>query len=130
MRVLQTTFAGNDIYESNRDGAAGFIGFHTAARLLDEGWQVIGIDNLNDYYQVDLKETRLAKLNARNGFRFAQADISDAEAFNVAIAADRDVDVIVHLAAQAGVRYSIENPAAYISANVMGQVTVLRRHLS
>ncbi len=111
-------------------GAAGFIGFHTAARLLDEGWQVIGIDNLNDYYQVDLKETRLAKLNPRDGFRFAQADVSDAEAFNTAIGADRDVDVIVHLAAQAGVRYSIENPAAYVSANVMGQVSVLKRLLS
>lgn len=110
-------------------GAAGFIGFHTAARLLDEGWQVIGIDNLNDYYQVDLKETRLAKLNARNGFRFEQADISDSDAFNAAIGADRDADVIVHLAAQAGVRYSIENPAAYISANVMGQVTVFEAAL-
>ena len=110
-------------------GAAGFIGFHTAARLLDEGWQVIGIDNLNDYYQVDLKETRLAKLNARNGFRFAQADISDSDAFNAAVGADRDADVIVHLAAQAGVRYSIENPAAYVSANVMGQVTVFEAAL-
>lgn len=110
-------------------GAAGFIGFHTAARLLDEGWQVIGIDNLNDYYQLDLKETRLAKLNARDSFRFARADVSDAEAFNAAIGADRDVDVIVHLAAQAGVRYSIENPAAYVSANVMGQVSVFETAL-
>lgn len=111
-------------------GAAGFIGYHTAARLLDEGWQVVGIDNLNDYYQVDLKETRLSKLNARDGFRFAQADISDAAALNAAIGADRDVDVIVHLAAQAGVRYSIENPAAYVSANVMGQVSVFETALT
>ncbi|OWU60132.1 protein CapI, partial [Staphylococcus aureus] len=60
-------------------GAAGFIGFHTAQRLLDEGWQVIGIDNVNDYYPVALKETRLSKLHMREGFRFAKADISDAE---------------------------------------------------
>ena len=105
-------------------GAAGFIGYHTAQRLLDEGWQVIGIDNVNDYYQVELKETRLTNLHARDGFRFAKADIADAEAINAAIGADRDADVIVHLAAQAGVRYSIENPAAYVSANVMGQVNI------
>ena len=110
-------------------GAAGFIGYHTAARLLDEGWQVIGIDNLNDYYQVDLKETRLAKLQTYEGFRFSQADIADTEAFNASIGQDRDADVIVHLAAQAGVRYSIENPAAYVSANVMGQVTVFETAL-
>ncbi|MCH4539814.1 SDR family NAD(P)-dependent oxidoreductase [Ochrobactrum sp. A-1] len=110
-------------------GAAGFIGFHTAQRLLDEGWQVIGIDNVNDYYPVALKETRLSKLHMRDGFRFAKADISDAEAFNAAIGADRDADIIVHLAAQAGVRYSIENPTVYISANVQGQVTVFETAL-
>ena len=101
-------------------GAAGFIGFHTAQRLLDEGWQVVGIDNVNDYYPVALKETRLSKLHTRDGFRFAKADISDAAALAAAIGSDRDADVIVHLAAQAGVRYSIENPSAYISANVQG----------
>lgn len=110
-------------------GAAGFIGFYAARRLLDEGWQVVGIDNLNDYYQVDLKETRLAQLQARDGFRFARADIADAAAFDAAIGPDRDADVIVHLAAQAGVRYSIENPAAYVTANVMGQVTVFEAAL-
>ncbi|MBA8841242.1 SDR family NAD(P)-dependent oxidoreductase [Ochrobactrum sp. RH2CCR150] len=110
-------------------GAAGFIGYHTAQRLLDAGWQVVGIDNVNDYYQVELKDTRLAKLHAREGFRFAKADIADAEAIKVAIGADRDADVIVHLAAQAGVRYSIENPAAYVSANVMGQVNIFETAL-
>ncbi len=110
-------------------GTAGFIGYHTAERLLDAGWQVIGIDNLNDYYQVQLKEARLTKLRAHEGFRFAKADIADASALNMAIGDDRDVDVIVHLAAQAGVRYSIENPAAYVSANVMGQVNIFETAL-
>lgn len=110
-------------------GAAGFIGYHTTERLLDAGWQVIGIDNLNDYYQPQLKEARLAKLRARQGFRFAKADIADGLALNTAIGDDRDADVIVHLAAQAGVRYSIENPAVYISANVMGQVNIFETAL-
>lgn len=110
-------------------GAAGFIGFHAAARLLEEGWQVVGIDNVNDYYQVELKEKRLSNLEGRDGFRFARADISDAAALDAAIGADRDADVIVHLAAQAGVRYSIENPAAYVTANVLGQVTIFEAAL-
>lgn len=110
-------------------GAAGFIGFHTALRLLDAGWQVVGIDNLNDYYQVALKETRLAQLQARDGFRFVKADIADQAALGAAIGADDDADIIIHLAAQAGVRYSIENPAAYVSANVMGQVSVFETAL-
>lgn len=110
-------------------GAAGFIGFHTTRRLLDAGWQVIGIDNLNDYYPVELKQTRLAQLLDRDGFRFAKADIADPHALDAAIGTDRDADVIVHLAAQAGVRYSIENPAAYVSANVMGQVTIFEAAL-
>ncbi|MBC2884634.1 SDR family NAD(P)-dependent oxidoreductase [Ochrobactrum sp. CM-21-5] len=110
-------------------GAAGFIGFHTALRLLHEGCQVIGVDNLNDYYPVGLKEARLSVLRAHQGFRFARADIADSKALDAAIGTDRDADVIVHLAAQAGVRYSIENPAAYVSANVMGQVTVFETAL-
>ncbi|PWL19714.1 protein CapI [Falsochrobactrum shanghaiense] len=110
-------------------GAAGFIGFHTALRLLDEGWQVIGIDDLNAYYPVALKEARLAILQARRGFRFAKANIADASAYQAAIGADRDADIIVHLAAQAGVRYSIENPGTYISSNVMGQVTIFEAAL-
>ncbi|MBV2142591.1 NAD-dependent epimerase/dehydratase family protein [Falsochrobactrum sp. TDYN1] len=110
-------------------GAAGFIGFHTALQLLDEGWQAVGIDDLNAYYPVELKQARLAILQARQGFRFAKANIAEVAAFEAAIGADRDADIIVHLAAQAGVRYSIENPAAYISSNVMGQVTVFETAL-
>jgi UDP-glucuronate 4-epimerase len=110
-------------------GAAGFIGFHTAKALLDQGWDVIGIDNLNPYYPVALKETRLAALQNRPGFRFAEGDISEPQALQAAIGGDTDADVIVHLAAQAGVRYSIENPSAYISANVQGQVTVFEQAL-
>lgn len=105
-------------------GAAGFIGFHTASRLLQNGWQVVGIDNLNPYYAVSLKEDRLAYLKNHADFRFIKADISDAAMINKALAADLDVDVIIHLAAQAGVRYSIENPASYVNANVQGQVTM------
>lgn len=110
-------------------GAAGFIGFHTASRLLEEGWQVLGIDDLNAYYPVALKEARLAKLLGYEGFRFKKANIADAPELKKAIGADRDADIIIHLAAQAGVRYSIENPAAYISANVMGQVTIFEEAL-
>ncbi|WP_343313798.1 NAD-dependent epimerase/dehydratase family protein [Brucella sp. BE17] len=110
-------------------GVAGFIGFHTTRRLLDAGWQVIGIDNLNDYYPVELKEARLQQLRHRDGFRFGKADIADPQALATAIGADSDADVIVHLAAQAGVRYSIENPLAYVSSNVMGQVTVFETAL-
>lgn len=110
-------------------GAAGFIGYHTAKRLLSEGWQVVGIDDLNSYYQVELKQTRLADLENSEHFRFARADIAHPDQLAAAIGQDGDADIIVHLAAQAGVRYSIENPAAYISANVMGQVTVFEQAL-
>lgn len=110
-------------------GAAGFIGFHTARRLLDAGWQVIGIDNVNSYYQTELKDSRLAILHGKPGFRFVKADISDASALQSAIAGDDDADVIVHLAAQAGVRYSIENPQVYIASNVMGQVNIFEQSL-
>ncbi|GAB1581311.1 SDR family NAD(P)-dependent oxidoreductase [Phyllobacterium phragmitis] len=111
-------------------GAAGFIGFHTARRLLREGWQVVGIDDLNAYYPVELKETRLSALQGQTNFRFARADIADAVALKAAIGADLDADIVVHLAAQAGVRYSIENPSAYVSANVQGQVTVFEQALT
>ncbi|KXF78348.1 protein CapI [Paramesorhizobium deserti] len=111
-------------------GAAGFIGFHTARQLLREGWQVVGIDDLNAYYPVALKETRLSVLEGQEDFRFARADISDPAALKAAIGADDDADIIVHLAAQAGVRYSIENPSAYVSANVQGQVTVFEQALT
>lgn len=110
-------------------GAAGFIGFHVARRLLSRGDTVVGLDNLNDYYTVDLKETRLARLEDHSGFRFARADISDEKAVAAATADAMDADVIVHLAAQAGVRYSIENPLAYVDTNVRAQVVVFEQAL-
>ncbi|MEX5365267.1 GDP-mannose 4,6-dehydratase, partial [Pseudomonas guariconensis] len=93
-------------------GAAGFIGYHLSQRLIEMGYHVIGIDNLNDYYDVRLKEARLAKLNQLDNFQFEKIDITD----SVSIAqlfADHRFDRVIHLAAQPGVRYSIENPMAY-----------------
>lgn len=110
-------------------GAAGFIGFHAAMRLLHDGWQVIGVDNLNSYYDVSLKEARLACLEDKGGFRFARADIADAAALQAAIGRDMDADIIIHLAAQAGVRYSAENPFCYVSSNITGMVTVFEQAL-
>lgn len=104
-------------------GAAGFIGYHVAQQLLAEGEQVLGIDNLNSYYDPALKQARLDRLLQHNGFRFQKMDVSDAE--SVLLLVDRDIDAIVHLAAQAGVRYSLENPFAYVQSNVMGQVAML-----
>lgn len=111
-------------------GAAGFIGFHVAQALLARGDEVIGIDNLNDYYDPKLKHARLDQLQGRKGFRFYQADISDVDAVQQAVAGT-DVRRIVHLAAQAGVRYSLVNPYAYIRANVLGHTVMLElaRHL-
>jgi len=104
-------------------GAAGFIGAAVSHALLDRGDQIIGIDNLNDYYDVGLKQARLKRLTERAGFAFHQADISDRDAM-MALAGPR-ITHVVHLAAQAGVRYSLENPYAYVTANVMGQVVML-----
>jgi UDP-glucuronate 4-epimerase len=104
-------------------GAAGFIGFHTAKRLLDRGDQVIGLDVVNDYYEVGLKETRLKQLEHPN-FTFHRIDLADMNALKSALAGTKPRRV-VHLAAQAGVRYSIENPHAYIQANVVAHVNVL-----
>jgi UDP-glucuronate 4-epimerase len=106
-------------------GCAGFIGYHLTARMLGSGEAVIGIDTLNDYYDVGLKRARLARLERHNAFTFHQLDVSDAEAMAALVARHPDIDRIVHLAAQAGVRYSLENPLAYIDANVKGQVVVL-----
>jgi UDP-glucuronate 4-epimerase len=103
-------------------GAAGFIGFHTARALLARGDTVLGVDNLNDYYDVALKRARLAQL-AGPGFSFVHADVADREAM-FALASD-DVTHVVHLAAQAGVRFSMVDPYAYVTANVMGQVVML-----
>jgi UDP-glucuronate 4-epimerase len=111
-------------------GAAGFIGFHLAARLLDRGDAVVGVDNFNAYYDVSLKEARLARLAERERFEIVRADIADREAMERVFAAGR-FDAIVNLAAQAGVRYSVENPHAYVESNVVGFLNVLegaRRH--
>ena len=105
-------------------GAAGFIGFHLTRRLLDEGLRVTGIDNLNPYYDVRLKQDRLARLTPRRGFRFVQGDLADREAV-ARLFAEQRFDAVVNLAAQAGVRYSLENPHAYVDANIVGFVNVL-----
>ena len=105
-------------------GAAGFIGMHCALRLLDRGDEVIGIDNLNDYYDVSLKQARLAKLNPKEKFNFHKIDISDSDDM-ADIFASEQPDRVIHLAAQAGVRYSLTNPHAYIDANLQGFMNVL-----
>jgi UDP-glucuronate 4-epimerase len=104
-------------------GVAGFIGFHVANALLDQGVAVTGVDNLNDYYPVALKRDRLALLGQREGFRFIELDIADHAALKAA--APADIDAVIHLAAQAGVRYSIENPFAYAQSNLVGHLSVL-----
>lgn len=105
-------------------GAAGFIGFHLAGRLLSRGDEVVGVDNLNDYYPVVLKEARLSRLTSEKGFRFVKMDISDREALPALFEAEK-FDAVVNLAAQAGVRYSIENPWAYVESNLLGFMNVL-----
>lgn len=100
-------------------GAAGFIGASLSLRLLERGDRVTGIDNLNDYYDVSLKEARLARLTPSQQFEFIKADISDQGEMQSLFSENR-FDAVVNLAAQAGVRYSIENPAAYIDANLVG----------
>jgi len=105
-------------------GAAGFIGMTTALRLLARGDEVVGLDNLNDYYDVNLKRDRLARLNERPGFRFVQMDVADRPAITALFAAE-GFERVVHLAAQAGVRYSLQNPHAYVDSNLVGFVNVL-----
>ncbi|HEY6661583.1 MAG TPA: GDP-mannose 4,6-dehydratase [Sphingomicrobium sp.] len=107
-------------------GAAGFIGSATARVLLERGDEVVGIDNLNDYYDPALKRARLERLSSRfdNRFRFEQLDFADADAPN-ALGARAEFDRIVHLGAQAGVRYSMENPAAYVRSNLVGHCNML-----
>jgi UDP-glucuronate 4-epimerase len=105
-------------------GAAGFIGFHVSQRLLARGEAVIGLDNVNDYYSTRLKRDRLAELARHQGFRFLEVDFAD----NAALTAALDgvaFDRIVHLGAQAGVRYSIENPHAYVHSNLVGHLNML-----
>jgi UDP-glucuronate 4-epimerase len=106
-------------------GAAGFIGFHTASAVLARGEHVIGLDNLNDYYDVELKKARLAELESNPAFAFYSADIADGDAVNKIFETHSDIERVVHLAAQAGVRYSLENPMAYLHTNINGQVILL-----
>jgi UDP-glucuronate 4-epimerase len=111
-------------------GGAGFIGFHAATALLGRGHTVRSLDNLNPYYDPGLKRARLAMLSARDGFAFAECDIADALALSSA-AGERPYDVVLHLAAQAGVRYGLIDPASYTRSNLVGHHNVLefaRRH--
>ncbi|CCE05630.1 putative nucleotide sugar epimerase; Capsular polysaccharide biosynthesis protein [Bradyrhizobium sp. STM 3843] len=105
-------------------GAAGFIGFHVAQHLLNEGRRVVGIDNLNNYYDPRLKEARLELLKAQPGFSFLKLDLADRAAVKALFAQHR-FPAVIHLAAQAGVRYSLENPHAYVDANLEGFINIL-----
>jgi UDP-glucuronate 4-epimerase len=105
-------------------GAAGFIGMHTTLRLLARGDEVVGVDNLNDYYDVSLKEARLARLTPHPGFQFHKVSVEDREAMP-RIFEQHKPQRVIHLAAQAGVRYSLTNPHAYIDANVQGFINIL-----
>ena len=105
-------------------GAAGFIGYHLAARLLADGDEVVGLDNLNDYYDVSLKQGRLERLHAQAGFTFERLDLRDRAGLD-ALFARNAFDLVVNLAAQAGVRYSLVNPQAYVDSNITGFVNLL-----
>lgn len=113
-------------------GAAGFIGFHVSLRLLQEGREVVGIDNLNDYYDPTLKKARLEQLDNFQNFHFVKLDISDKSRMETLWKEQGPFLEVIHLAAQAGVRYSLENPYSYITSNCMGHLTVLEmcRHTS
>jgi len=106
-------------------GAAGFIGMHTARRLLDRGERVIGIDVLNAYYDPALKQARLATLEGSNAFTFEKIDFSDRDAVLDLVARNPDIDRVVHLGAQAGVRYSLEEPFDYLRSNLTGQLVLM-----
>jgi UDP-glucuronate 4-epimerase len=112
-------------------GAAGFIGFHLCQRLLQRGETVIGVDNVNDYYDPTLKEARLGQLTGKPGFQFYRTDIADRGAVEDLAARHPEITRIIHLAAQAGVRYSLVNPYAYTHSNIEGQIVMLEmaRHL-
>ena len=105
-------------------GAAGFIGFHLAKRLIGNGEMVIGLDNVNDYYDVSLKHARLSRLEGHDNFRFIKGDICDRQIIS-RLFADEQFDCVVNLAAQAGVRYSLKNPYAYIDSNIVGFMNIL-----
>ena len=105
-------------------GAAGFIGYHVSCRLLEKGATVVGLDNLCSYYDVQLKRDRLSQLLDHTSFTFSETDLSDRQAMEHLFSSSQ-FDVVVHLAAQAGVRYSLENPHSYIDSNVVGFINVL-----
>jgi UDP-glucuronate 4-epimerase len=105
-------------------GAAGFIGMHTSERLLARGDEVVGLDNINDYYDPQLKLDRLARIEPHPNFRFVKLDVADRPAMEK-LFADEKFDKVIHLAAQAGVRYSLENPHAYIDSNIVGFMNIL-----
>ena len=105
-------------------GAAGFIGFYVADRLCQQGHEVVGIDNLNDYYDVNLKQARLSELSHHGNFQFTLLDLADREGI-AALFAKEKFQRVIHLAAQAGVRYSIDNPLAYADSNLIGHLTIL-----
>ena len=105
-------------------GAAGFIGSHASDRLLQRGDTVVGLDNLNDYYDVNLKLARLARLTAQRGFSFVKLDLADRSGIPALFRREK-FDRVVHLGAQAGVRYSLENPLAYVDSNVVGMANIL-----
>ena len=112
-------------------GAAGFIGYHVCEALIARGEAVVGVDNLNDYYDVGLKKARLARLKAHASFTFRRVDIAEREAFAEATAGLDAIDRVVHLAAQAGVRHSVKDPFAYVRNNLVGQLVIMEycRHL-
>ena len=105
-------------------GAAGFIGMHTSERLLARGDEVVGLDNLNDYYDPTLKEARLARLTPHANFRFVKLDVADRAGME-RLFAEEGFDRVIHLAAQAGVRYSLQNPHAYVDSNLVGFMNIL-----
>jgi len=112
-------------------GCAGFIGFHTTQELLKQGHEVIGVDNLNPYYDVTLKHNRLAQFKNHQAFEFHQGDVQDQQFIEKLFAQHKDIQGIIHLAAQAGVRYSLVDPYAYIQSNTLGHLNLLEkgRHL-
>lgn len=118
---MNNTILGNTYFIT---GAAGFIGFYLSKRLLEAGAKVVGLDNMNDYYEVSLKEERLRILNELEGFTFIKGDLADKETV-MSIFKDYQPDIVVNLAAQAGVRYSIDNPDAYIQSNLVGFANIL-----
>ena len=105
-------------------GVAGFIGFHTTKRLLARGERVVGIDNLNDYYSVELKKARLAELQGHNNFTFHKVDFADFETLKATLTPEK-INRVIHLGAQAGVRYSLTNPFAYAQSNLIGHLNIM-----